>query len=574
MSRKFSQRNSKNINEILQSNSGILTPQATTAEINTTITSSRSGQIIYDTTTNELKVFNGTSWDAIGGSDLGNILISGNTISTTTGDLTISANGTSVIKLEKTLNANSQNISGVAFITADKLTCPIVTGLNNPVANSDVVTKGYLESIIDDYLPLSGGTLTGAINANTNNIVNVANLSAITLAGLIGTAAQTNITSLGTLTELKVDNINIDENIISATNSDGSIILSPKGTGVIQITKTLDANTQNITNVATIGPCFTISMNGSITSIGNTNITITPGGTGVIRAGKALDMQTFNITNAGTVTATTLAGTLSTAAQTNITSLGTLTALNVDNINIDVNTISTTNTNGNLILAPNGTGIIQLSKTLNANSQNISGVATLTATTLAGTLSTAAQTNITSLGTLTALNVDNINIDGSVINNTDTGAHLTLQSSSTLGVRINNFKTPFCQITTSSTYTTQNVNLTGMSMSASSSYSLFTLTSGTTLTVSESMDALMIMNASFSDDANERLVAIELYENGVFITSGAGAIPYLDTNTSFTSVSVSRVFFLTAGRSYTWRFSSASQGTADLRSLIVYVTRV
>ena len=111
-------------------------------------------------------------------------------------------------------------------------------------------------------------------------------------------------------------------------------------------------------------------------------------------------------------------------------------------------------------------------------------------------------------------------------------------------------------------------------MSASSSYSLYTLTSGTTLTVSESMDVLMIMNASFSDDANERLAGIELYENGVFITSAAAAIPYLDSNTSFANVSLSRNFFLTAGRSYTWRFSSASQGTADMRSLIVYITRV
>ena len=48
-----------------------------------------------------------------------------------------------------------------------------------------------------------------------------------------------------------------------------------------------------------------------------------------------------------------------------------------------------------------------------------------------------------------------------------------------------------------------------MSMSASSSYSLYTLTSGTTLTVSESMDVLMIMNASFSDESNERLAGIE-----------------------------------------------------------------
>jgi len=52
------------------------------------------------------------------------------------------------------------------------------------------------------------------------------------------------------------------------------------------------------------------------------------------------------------------AATLSTAAQPNITSVGTLTALQVDNINVNANTISSTDTNGNITIAPNGTGDI------------------------------------------------------------------------------------------------------------------------------------------------------------------------------------------------------------------------
>jgi len=50
---------------------------------------------------------------------------------------------------------------------------------------------------------------------------------------------------------------------------------------------------------------------------------------------------------------------------------------------------------------------------------------TVTATTLAGTLSTAAQTNITSLGTLTSLTVDDITINGSTISD---GGNLTLDA--------------------------------------------------------------------------------------------------------------------------------------------------
>ena len=44
----------------------------------------------------------------------------------------------------------------------------------------------------------------------------------------------------------------------------------------------------------------------------------------------------------------------------NVTSVGTLTSLAVDNVTINTNTISTTDSNGNLILAPNGTGDVAI----------------------------------------------------------------------------------------------------------------------------------------------------------------------------------------------------------------------
>jgi len=52
--------------------------------------------------------------------------------------------------------------------------------------------------------------------------------------------------------------------------------------------------------------------------------------------------------------------TITTAAQPNITSLGTLTALQVDNVNINGNTISSTDTNGNIVLTANGTGNVNV----------------------------------------------------------------------------------------------------------------------------------------------------------------------------------------------------------------------
>lgn len=75
-------------------------------------------------------------------------------------------------------------------------------------------------------------------------------------------------------------------------------------------------------------------------------------------------------------------------------------------INSAANTIENISTNANIILKPNGTGVVSIDGALTASGN------------ITGTLATAAQTNVTSLGTLTALQVDNININGNTISST------------------------------------------------------------------------------------------------------------------------------------------------------------
>ena len=64
-----------------------------------------------------------------------------------------------------------------------------------------------------------------------------------------------------------------------------------------------------------------------------------------------------------------------------------------------------------------GTGTRTLSKKLEVEGQ-ISASGTITGNSIVGTLATAAQTNITSLGTLTSLTVDNLNLDSNAIAST------------------------------------------------------------------------------------------------------------------------------------------------------------
>ena len=67
--------------------------------------------------------------------------------------------------------------------------------------------------------------------------------------------------------------------------------------------------------------------------------------------------MTYAINGTDVLSATTLG---SSVLSSSLTSLGTLTSLDVDNININGNTITSTDTNGNIVLDPNGTGDVVL----------------------------------------------------------------------------------------------------------------------------------------------------------------------------------------------------------------------
>ena len=178
---------------------------------------------------------------------------------------------------------------------------------------------------------------------------------------------------------------------------------------------------------------FVVSSTTNSTS-STTGSIITAGGIGASGAIYA-NTHTGVAIYAGTIgnTGTTLTGTLSTAAQTNITSVGTLSSLAVSgvitsggNINVTSATNSTSSTTGSIVTA-GGIGIAQDAyiggklyvggNTTFINTTIINTTDTLSAptilagqignsgTTLTGTLSTASQTNITSVGTLGGLTV-------------------------------------------------------------------------------------------------------------------------------------------------------------------------
>ena len=139
-------------------------------------------------------------------------------------------------------------------------------------AASDTVT--ITADIASDLIPSADGThdlgATGAewqdlfIDGTANIDSLVADTADINGGSVDGVTIGTN----SAVTDLRVDNIKVDGNTVSSTDTNGDVNLSPNGTGTVVINTDLDVDNININGNA-------------ITSTDtNGNITITPNGTG------------------------------------------------------------------------------------------------------------------------------------------------------------------------------------------------------------------------------------------------------------------------------------------------------
>jgi hypothetical protein len=198
-------------------------------------------------------------------------------------------------------------------------------------------------------LTATSGTYSGAIIASTVSAGTIGN-SGATLTGTLSSGAQNNITSatgitaLGTITSLAATTLaatNFSSGNVNFTNATSGTV----STANVSLYESVTATTTNATHYPVLSGITT----------GNT--------AGFTASGLTFNPST-NVLAATTVSATTLTGTLSTAAQTNITSVGTLTGLTV-NAQFSGNTAHADSDPGNY----DGGQIIAF-----ANQNNITGV--------------------------------------------------------------------------------------------------------------------------------------------------------------------------------------------------------
>ena len=226
-------------------------------------------------------------------------------------------------------------------------------------------------------------------------------------------------------------NYQIQYNINNNFSASANFIFDPT---VNLLTVTGNANVTGNINVGTLNGNFAGNIIGNITAPGsNTYIQFNDGGNSNAVAGFTFNKSTNAVSISGNVTAENAnlgnlttsnyySGTLATAAQPNITSLGTLTGLSMSGgaILSGGNLLSANFVTGTLTTSaqPNITSVgtlDNLSVTSNITTGNLTGANLISGNYVAGTLTTAAQPNITSTGTLSSLSVTgNANVDGNV----------------------------------------------------------------------------------------------------------------------------------------------------------------
>jgi hypothetical protein len=288
------------------------------------------------------------------------------------------ANGTSNVDIPVSNGNVNTSVGGTPNVLVVTATGANVTGTINSTGNATVgnlSTAGLITAtgnVTGNYFIGNGSALTGINGANvTGQVANAL------VSGTVYTNAQPNITSVGTLTS-----VSISGNVNAGNLSTAGLITGGNIT------------TAGAVSSATISASGNADIGGNLSTTGNITVGSGTGGT---------------ISGANLVSANFFTGTLTTAAQPNITSVGSLTSLSV----IGTATVGNVSTAGTISSTGTATvGNLSTGGTISAtgnitgnyfvgNGSLLTGVTAVSAQTVTNN----AQPNITSVGTLTSVSV-------------------------------------------------------------------------------------------------------------------------------------------------------------------------
>ena len=220
-------------------------------------------------------------------------------LTTTSGNITIDAQGNDTDIILKGTDGSSDT----TFLTIDGSAAGKAT-FNNEIVSGAVITSGA-GLVIADAGNIGSASDTDAIAISSGGVVTMnqipvfsagINVSGGSIAGTLSTAAQANVTSLGTLTTLTVDNVIINGTTIGHTD-DTDLITVADGiatvAGEISVT-TLDIGGTNVTATAAELNLLDggTSVGSSITLADADGFVVNDGGT--MKTIPASDIKTYN----------------------------------------------------------------------------------------------------------------------------------------------------------------------------------------------------------------------------------------------------------------------------------------
>jgi hypothetical protein len=349
---------------------------------------------------------------------------------------------------------NDAGVSVVGNVTGGNLITGGLISATGNITGGNISATNHTGTTVSVTGNITGGNLlTGGLISSTGNITG-GNISATNYTGttvsVTGNIAGGNVTTGGNVvatgnvsggnvaastTVFSFGNVQGVGNVIGGNITTAGQLVSSVATGTAPLVVTsttlvpnlyvarANVSDYNVVTTATTGtyyPQIVNAVTGNVQTYANTNLSFNAA-TGVLTASGYTTTGTITAAtvNAATIgnTGALITGTLQTAAQTNITSVGTLGSLSVTgNITggnlltsgniVDTNALTIiTGASGNVSLAPNGTNVLiatttgaNITGTLNATGN--ANVGNLGATNIVGTLTTASQTNITGVGNI------------------------------------------------------------------------------------------------------------------------------------------------------------------------------
>ena len=157
-------------------------------------------------------------------------------------------------------------ISATASVVT--LTAPTITGVVGGTQTSATITTLTGTTLNAGTLAIAAGSITdssGAISFGNENLTTTG-----TITGALATAAQTAITSVGTLTALQVDNININGNAITST-AGTDLTISPVSGQQIVLDGTIVVDAGVVTGATSItSTAFVGGLTGAVTGNADT----------------------------------------------------------------------------------------------------------------------------------------------------------------------------------------------------------------------------------------------------------------------------------------------------------------